>query len=884
MVIAITLFVASVVAPPLFVDTADATALRSGLAANAGARYGDESGDLRVTWDALVRPAGVRDVLDELAAIPSYADPVLTATDTTPSLSSKAVAAANGATTAAALWTHDGAIEALGGDPDADGVWLPSDAADELRLQVGDPVKVGVITTFLGLQRRLAPTVLAGTYDPAPGSVLPPQLADLPDARRWYYPANAELPNFSLPLAIVGQRTFDRMVLKIRDSPIYTADLVLDPDVTPDEAAAAIDRAERLEEEVYDGSTDLFAAFSRARPAPAKLSVISGLPRITEAADDTATSAQQQVRPYAVGGEVLAGVLLVAAWVLLGRSRRREQLLASGLGLRPFEFALLAGLEVLLLCLAAVPAGVGLAVLSVRAVGPSGGVHLPVGSVDTMLAAEAAAVALLLLVVTTGLAAFATDRLDRISRFGRGWAAAPWGILLVVATAVASFVVLSADTEDRSQHPLVAVFPFLVAASVTLVVIRTVAWARSRRTTRARPGTPRWLAARRSGPVVREVIALTSVVAMALCLFAYTLTVYRGIDVGVVDKTAALSGATTTIVVDEDFRSAGTAVAVGPPTDDTTVVWRRGVTLPPEFGQFPLMAIDPTTFADVADWGASAEFARGRSLVPELALKAKGVPVLLVGDTDLEAGASSVLVLDGNTSVPIHVVDVLAAFPGSETELGTLTAVISSRRIFALVPPLMDPRKRTATSISPGAFTSTVWSRGSGAELRAELDDAGVQSDGPVETAAAARIDNGLVATTWAGSYVLALGAVLLALALAAGFVLALRLAERDTVADVVLRRMGFRSGALARARAWEVAYTAASAAAAAAVSVAVLVLVPTSIDAVPDILPLTHPRVGVVDVVVPLGALVVVVLLAWLVGSLPTRRRDPAEVLRAGD
>lgn len=882
--VAVTLFVASVVAPPLFADTAGATALRSGLAAGAGARYGDESGDLRVTWDAVVRPAGVRDLLDELDSMPSYGAPVLTATDTSPSTSRSAVAVANGRTVTAALWYHDGAVAALGGDPGADGVWLPRDLADRLGLEVGDPVKVGVISRLLGLQRNLAPTVLAGTYDPAPGSVLPPQLAHRPDARRWYYPVNAELPSLSLPLAIVGRRTFDKMMVRIGDKPIYTADLRLDPDVTPEQAAAAVDRAERLAKEAFDGSTSLFGAFAGARPGPATLTVISGLPEISEAADVTATSARQQVRPYAVGGEVLAALLLVAAWVLLGLGRRREQLLATGLGLHPLELTLLAGMEALVACVLAIPAGIGLAVLSVRTAGPSGGADLPVGSAPVVDAAGAAGVALLLVTATTCAAAIATDRLDRVSRLGRGRLVVPWSAALVGATVIVAVAVLTVDEGHRSRTPLITVFPFLVAATVTMLVIRAVGWLRGRRTTRARPGTPRWLAARRTGPVVREVTALTAVVAVALGLFSYTLTVRRGVDEGVGDKTAALAGAPTTIEVAEDFRAQGTDRAVTPPAAGTTIVWRRGVTLPPDFGQFPLMAIDPDTFADVADWGSSGELERARPLLPQLAQKAKGLPVLLVGDTDLKAGASSILVFDGTAMVPIHVVGVVAAFPGSETEPGALTAVVSSRRLFRLVPPNLDPRRRGVNSATPGAFTSTVWSRDSVAGLRGELGDAGIATDGVVTTAAAARIDNGLVASSWAAGYVLALGAVVLALALAAGFVLALRLAERDTVSDVLLRRMGFRADELARARAWEVGYAVATALVAAAVAVAVLVLAPTSIDAAPSIPPLSHPQVAAVDAVVPLGALALLVLLAWLAGTVPIRRRSAAEVLRAGE
>lgn len=878
--VAVTLFVASVVAPTMFVQTARVTALRDGLAPGAGGPYGDQSGDLRITWDGVVED--IAPIVDPLAAMPAYGAPVVTAVGVGQSQTNKPVAAANGATSPAVLWYHDGALPALGATDD-EGVWLSTATAGALGIGVGDPVKLGMVQTFLGTKRMLRQTVLAGTFDTAPGSQLPTQLAGLPDADRWFLPHDPVRPAVVTPLAIVGRHTFDRFAPKVRESPLYLADLRLDPDVTPDEASAAVERTAAFGNAAFDGTTDMFRELADAEPAPAKVDVISGLPVIAGAADTTATSARTQVGPYAVGGQVLAALLLVAAWVLLGLSRRREQVLVSGLGLRPVELTLLAALEALPACLLAVPAGVLLARLGVLWAGPTDA-GVPVDRDVVVRAAEGAAIGLLLVAVTTGLAALATDRLDRVSRLGRARTSVPWGTALVVVTAVVAFSVLTVDTARRAVTPLTTALPVLVAGSVSMVVIRAVAWVRARRRTRSRPGTPRWLAARRTGQVAREVVALSAVVAVALGLFAYVLTVERGVDEGVADKTAALAGTATRLEVVEGFRARGADVAVGPPLAGTTVVWTRNVGLPPDETGVPLMAIDPTTFAGVADWGGSGDLDVGRALVPRLPEHARGLPVILAGDTDLAAGATTVIDFDTVLSVPVHVLGVVPAFPGSEIDPGTVTVVVDSRRLFKLVTPDLDPRHRGATSKDPGALTSTVWSRESVADLRARLAGADVATDGVVETAAEARIGNGLVASTWAGGYVLALGAVVLALALAAGLVLALRLADRDTVSDVVLRRMGYRSGELARARAWEVGYAVATAVVAAVLAAVVLVLAPTSIDATAGVPPLTHPRTELTDLLWLLGVLAALVLLAWLLGTLLTRRRAAAEVLRAGD
>ncbi|WP_395656935.1 hypothetical protein [Nocardioides sp.] len=892
LLVAATLLVASVVAPPLFVDTARATALTDGLTATAGNPYGKESGDLRVTWDAPLSNRAEAAVLDRLAAIPAYGEPTLTASGTAQSLSKHGVAVAGDRQAPAVVWYRDGAVEALGGEPVTDGVWLTSATARELGLEVGDPFRLGTVDTFFGDKPALVPVVLAGTFDAAAGSTLPQAVADQPDSDRLFVPFDPQEPSVPAPIAVVDKATFDRVAPRIDADPLYVADLRLDPDVTPDEAHAAVAAVDAFNDDAFDGGSDLYGDFATGRPEGAAPSVITGLPVIVEAADRTADSAREQVRPYAVGGEVLAVVLLVAAWVLLGLSRRREQLLATGLGLRPVELAGLAALEVLLACVLAVPAGLALAHLGVAVAGPGSAEPIALTAAQVQRAAVAAGLALVLLAAAAGVAGFTTDRLDRVSRLGGARTAVPWGSALLAATAVVTVAVLTVDVGKRSSTPLTTVFPFLVAASVALLVLRGLGWLRARRRTRARPGTPRWLAARRSGPVVREVYALAGVVAVALGLFAYTLSVQRGIDEGVADKTAALTGSASSIEVAEDLRGHGTDPegtdrAVTPPVPDSTVVWSRGVSVPPVFGEVPVLAIDPDTFADVADWGGSGELDAGRDLVPDLARPAKGLPVILAGDTDLVAGDQAVLSFTAGSTVPVSVLGVVPAFPGSERETGTMTVVIDSRRLFKVLgrtPPVVDPRVRGATSDDAGAFTSTVWSSRPVADLRSQLTDARFETSGAVTTAAQARIDAGLVASTWAAGYVLALGAVALALALAAGLVLVLRLADRDTVSDVLLRRMGYAAGDLARARAWEVGYAVAAGVLAATVAVAVLVLGPSTIDAAAGVPPLTRPRAGLADAVALLAVLALLVLAAWLLGTVLARRRSAAEVLRAGD
>ena len=196
--------------------------------------------------------------------------------------------------------------------------------------------------------------------------------------------------------------------------------------------------------------------------------------------------------------------------------------------------------------------------------------------------------------------------------------------------------------------------------------------------------------------MVREVTALTVVVAVALGLFGYSLTVRRGLEQGVDDKTAALVGARSMIEVAEDFRGQKLAGAMTPPAEDTTIVWRRGASLLPAFGEAPVLAIDPATFADVADWGASGDLDAGRALVPRLEKKAKGLPVILAGDPKQGVGDEGTLDFSSEFEIPYQVVGVVPAFPGSESDTGTTTVIINARKLIRLLPPTVDPRREGA--------------------------------------------------------------------------------------------------------------------------------------------------------------------------------------------
>ncbi|GGO68525.1 hypothetical protein [Nocardioides deserti] len=887
--LAASLLVASVVAPALFRTSARTAALDARIETAAAEPAPGASADLRASWVGGVLPTpGEALVLERLDALPGFGPPVLGAAGAAQERRLRAVVRVGGTSTGAALFTHDGVVEALGGDEDDRGVWLPTEIAEELGVEPGDRVRVGLESvSATSAATRYAGARLAGTYDPAPGSVLPAAVADRPGSEDWVLPLDPGRPGSASPLVVAGRATFARLARAVDEEPLYAVDLAADPALDPDLAANAVAALQELAVEAFDDSTELARATQRAVPIGTRLELASGLPDIVDEATEAASSAEQQVGPYATAGQVLAAALLLTAWVLVGRSRRREEALAAGLGVHPAATGALTLLELLPVALLAVPLGTAAALLAIDVAGPPadlGPGDLTAG--DRGLALLGSALVLLLPGLVAVLAALRAEVGGR-GRLGARVRAVPWGLLVLVATAVVLVGVLSTDPARRGGSPLTTVLPLLVAASSAAVVVRLAGLVR---VPGARPGRPRWLAGRRSagagagganagGAADRGQQALTAVLAVTLGLFAYALTVHRGLVEGADDKVAALVGAPTVTSFEDDLRGTGRR-AVLPPVEGSTLVWRQRATLPPVFGAQQLLTIDPLTFGDVADWGSTGTLAPGRDLLDRLEdPAADGVPVLLAGDTERDVGDRGTLEVNEEISLPYIVVGVLPAFPGSEAGTGDAAVVPSSRAVFPRLPGYLDPRDPLSVD-GTGPFTAEVWSQAGSEELRDRLRAIGLVPDDVVTTAGAA-VGEGLLSASWAAQYVVVLGLVVLLLALASALALGLRLADRDAVSDVLLARMGWRPRQLAAARTWEVVRAVLTAAVATLVTTGAMVLGPSLVDQVASVLPVSRPRVGVAEVLAVVALGVAMVLASAGVGLVRARGRSSAEVLR---
>ena len=276
------------------------------------------SANLRVTWDAVLPPASERFVRRQLAALPVYGPPVVTGIGSAESRGSTPFVAAGAAVQPSALYYRDGAVERLGGTAGSRGVWLATDVADALGVQVGDPVRVGLKVLNFGVAG--ATTVVAGTFDRADGSALPVQLAGDPGISARDLAWDPDRPGEGRPLMIADRATFGALVRKIHQQPLWTADLALPADVTPQQAREAVAAVQRLGRRAFDDTTPLAAATNTARPRATRLSIASGLPDIVTGARETAATVRDQVAAF-----VGAGVGARGRRRLRGRGPARPQ-------------------------------------------------------------------------------------------------------------------------------------------------------------------------------------------------------------------------------------------------------------------------------------------------------------------------------------------------------------------------------------------------------------------------------------------------------------------------------------------------------------------------------------------------------------------------------
>ena len=905
LVAATALLTAAWVSVPLLERLATDAALQDEIEAAAQRVVASQAPALRSSINGVVPPDADAQLREILINLPSLSPPIVTAV----ALSGPGdprrphpVVEADGQVADAALLYRDGAIAALQEafpDHREAGIWLPDQIADRLGVTTGDAVRVGLDLGAEGEPTRAFARV-AGVYTTAPLSRLPASgdrdtwattMADLP--------TDPARPGQGLPLLIADRETFDALALEIEMRPIWLADQILIEDPTPEQARQAAAAVHQLASATARQGSDVQRATSEVLPTPVRMAVGSGIPDIVDRASKTATLTGRQVSQTAWAGIVLGLAAVASASVLLQRSRRVESELMTGLGIRPTSVAGLAGVEAVLPVALGVTVGGAVAVLAMPAIGPPGrygdGVLLGISE----QAAVAGVTALALVTVSAGLTALwrmyawraAADVVTKV----------PWEAVLIAAAVVAVLAQPSRPGATGTAGLIALALPALVAAAVAVVWLRAMdvlaaLW--SRRRSALSPG---WFrrAARLAGRRARGAGTERLVVALALAvggaMLLYALAVERGLDNGIDDKVATAVGARTTVMLDdqwllerpddeEDFKLPPSPIA------NATSVWRTVVNLPPAFGQYRLMAVDSSTFDNVADWGSARLRAAGSAVLPALASEDRPVPIVLVGvgaDATMDAGTVTSYL---SWEVAANPIEHLAAFPG--TDVSAQRAVVADAAMLfnrileqnANVGPEDELMAEGVLRVSAAVFERWLLSSEPASEVLDELAALGIE---PLEVVTRDEIaaQPELVSARWVLDLVIALGACAALLAGGVLLLFAVRRADRDRVAELMLARMGASDGELRITRALEMAFVTLQALAAALLATAGLALLgPPLVDPAPRVPPLVRPEHGWADVAVLLVAVTVLVVIATAVARRRTRTMTTAEVLRGDE
>ena len=371
------------------------------------------------------------------------------------------------------------------------------------------------------------------------------------------------------------------------------------------------------------------------------------------------------VLPIALGGSLLALLLVGAAGSYWADRRAREVRLLSSRGVGPAALAVKAVLELALPAVAGTVLGWWLARRLVSVLGPSPRVDrsAPWQAGSTALVAMVAGLALLALVA--GLRSRAAT--ERPVGTRRGWiAAVPWE-LLVLGAALACWLALrggdtvTVDAGVAQINSLVVAFPLLFLIGATVLVVRLLALLLPRLAASAGRLGPAWYLATRRVTASRVVsVVLLAAASAPIAMLVYAAALTQTSTYTLQTKAGLINGSRTAVQTVDPLRRTPGTDAVG------TVVHRYLYgAVPGQTGNVIVLAIDPDTFPAVAYW--DRRFA-GRSLdrlLAELTAPAPAgrVPAVVVPYQGQSFAPDFTLGL-GTTRVQVHTAGQAGWFPG----------------------------------------------------------------------------------------------------------------------------------------------------------------------------------------------------------------------------
>ena len=650
-------------------------------------------------------------------------------------------------------------ITSLTGPAAGRGVWMPAGSATRLGVHQGDQVQLSVTSSIR------VPVRVVGIYR---------DLFDEPVRPFWCsYATLFQTPGYGSdirppPLLIpTDEATFAALRAGYGGSsteswvsPVDTRDLTLSRARTYVAAQHAAYGSAGLVERVDYGSQN---------SGPGQL------PAFTERTALVRDGLRGPVLPIALGGSLLALLLVGAAGSYWADRRAREVRLLSARGVGPGALALKAVLEL------ALPAAVGtvlgwlLARWLVGLLGPSPLLDSAAPGQAGLTALVALVAGLALLALVAGLRSRAAT--ERPVGVRRSWVGlVPWELLLLAAALGCWLRLRGSDAvtlvDGIAQiNLLVVAFPLLLIVGGSVLLVRLLVLALPRLAGRAgRLGTALYLAVRRvtAAPVATMVLLAAASTPVAVLVYAAGLT--QTSDHTLAAKAQLLTGSDVALISVDPVRRTPVTDAVG-----TVVVRYQFGKVDGQSDDVAVLAIDPDTFASTAFWDRRLADASLDDLVARLRAPAPDgvVPAIVLPDGpafpagfDVGLGTSTVRVADAGTA---------RFFPG--------------RRLRQ--PMLVVDRARLGAVDPHAGSTYELWSRGDVEQVRAALaeQDARVFFL-PKDRASVFDVAN-FIGVSWTFGYLSALAALVGTVAIG-GLLLYLETRQRTRAVSYVLgRRMG---------------------------------------------------------------------------------------------